>query len=136
MLGNHLQDDLDTYFHKINKLMVCKGSRKKKLIEELKASIEDFLDDHPEASIHDIVGRFGTPEDIAIDYISSVEGSEFGNDLNSARFIKRAALFVGLAIVIIFCVLCIFCYLKNAESADGFTDFGVAEGIKLLKNGG
>lgn len=129
MKNNHLKYDLDTYYHRIRKLMVCKNRDKKKLIAELEGNIDAFLEDHPGASFDDITGHFGTPEDIAIDYISSVEGSELGNGLNKARFVKRLSLVVGLVIVLIFSLMCVFCYLKNVESAEGFAGFDVEKGI-------
>lgn len=117
MKNNRLELDLNFYYHEIKKQLVCKSSKKKKLIMELKGNIAEFLEDNPNSSINVITQHFGTPEDIADGYISSMEGGELGSNLQKSKWFRRIITMALLVIVAIVSLVCIIELLDNHNYA-------------------
>lgn len=57
--------NLHKYLKEIKNYLTCPEEEKRKFLEELESSIDEFLADHPHATEADLVHRFGDPAGIA-----------------------------------------------------------------------
>ena len=84
------------YLKQIKKLLVCKGSKKRKFLKSFDDNIEEFLKDNPDASYDELQKNMGTPQEIANEFLEN----------ESAVHIKRRTTIVKLVIIgIIICLI-------------------------------
>ena len=91
--------DLQLYFNAIRKELRTASSEKQQIIEALQSDIEEYLTDFPEATLENIISRFGTPESIAKEPLHALPMDEIRSELDIARFNKKATL-IALATVV------------------------------------
>lgn len=91
--------DLQLYFNAIRKELRTASSEKQQIIEALQSDIEEYLTDFPEATLENIISRFGTPESIAKEHLHALPMDEIRSELDIARFNKKATL-IALATVV------------------------------------
>ncbi|MCI9575757.1 MAG: hypothetical protein HFJ84_03595 [Clostridiales bacterium] len=66
MIANSkLEQELKAFFKELNGLLLCSEEEKEAIFAGIQESVDEYLDDHPDASMEDIIKRIGTPEDIA-----------------------------------------------------------------------
>ena len=63
MVGNK---ELTNYIRSIQKNMNCSSENKKRFLEELESDIREDIQKNPDMSYKDIIGKYGSPENIAI----------------------------------------------------------------------
>ena len=90
--------ELDNYCQQIEKILVGNQSDKSKILNTARCDMEEFLTEFPDATVDDLVKRFGTPEDYAKEYAFSLDSGELAQKLNVVRFRKKAIM-IGVAIV-------------------------------------
>ena len=90
--------ELEKYCRKIEKALVGNQTDKARILNTAKCDMEEFLEEFPDATMDDLVKRFGTPEDYAREFISGLDSGELTQKLNVVRFRKKAIM-VGVAIV-------------------------------------
>ena len=61
--------NLHKYLKEIKNYLTCPEEEKRKFLEELESSIDEFLADHPHATEADLVHRFGDPAGIAQSFL-------------------------------------------------------------------
>lgn len=125
-----LKDELNEYISNIRKQLVCNAADKKRLLSDLTFNIDEFIEDHPESSINDIIEHFGTPEDIAGGYLSSLEGGELNNKLKKTKKIRKCILFAcGIIVFILVCIF-IFEYLDSRNFVNGYEEIVVNQSVE------
>ena len=92
------ETELEKYCRKIEKVLVGNQIDKARILNTAKCDMEEFLEEFPDATMDDLVKRFGTPEDYAKEYASGLDSGELAQKLNVVRFRKKAIM-VGVAIV-------------------------------------
>ena len=90
--------ELDNYCQQIEKILVGNQSDKSKILNTARCDMEEFLTEFSDATVDDLVKRFGTPEDYAREYVSGLDSGEVTKKLNVTKFRKKAIM-VGVAIV-------------------------------------
>lgn len=68
--------DVRRYLRAIRGWLPCAGKMKKQMLGEIKATVEGFLEENPEADYKALVARFGTPQQIAATYVDEAETGE------------------------------------------------------------
>lgn len=91
--------ELDNYCQQIEKILVGNQSDKSKILNTARCDMEEFLTEFPDATMEDLVKRFGTPEDYAKEYAFSLDSGELAQKLNVARFRKKAIM-IGVAVIV------------------------------------
>ena len=64
------------YFREIRLLIPVSSKGVKKFLQDFRSSVEEYAENHPECSAEEIIERFGSPEDVAYEYVSSVDAEE------------------------------------------------------------
>ena len=68
--------NLHKYLKEIKNYLTCPEEEKRKFLEELESSIDEFLADHPHATEADLVHRFGDPAGIAQSFLQEEDFKE------------------------------------------------------------
>ena len=97
---NDVQTEIETYFQQISKALPREG--RKTLLPDIRAGVESYLAENPEAGIDDVVSYVGTPEDIAAEYYSNLDGGEITGEMKIGRKIVVIILLFVLAAAVIF----------------------------------
>ena len=91
---NDVQTEIETYFQQIAKALLREG--RKTLLPDIRAGVESYLAENPEAGIDDVVSYVGTPEDIAAEYYSNLDGGEITKEIKVGR---------KIAVIVLICLL-------------------------------
>ena len=67
------QKETAKYFKQIRLLLPIYRKQEKKFIGDLKAIVDEYINENPECSYDDITERFETPTEVVHNYISSID---------------------------------------------------------------
>ena len=65
----------ERYLRAVRKALHCPGRQGKRLLRQLSEDIEEYCEEHPDATEEELCRRFGTPEDVAADFVEDLGGS-------------------------------------------------------------
>lgn len=65
----------ERYLRAVRKALHCPGQQGKRLLRQLSEDIEEYCEEHPDATEEELCRRFGTPEDVAADFVEDLGGS-------------------------------------------------------------
>ena len=63
------------YLRAVRWALRCPGRQGKQLLRQLSEDIEEYCEEHPVATEEELCRRFGTPEDVAADFVEDLGGS-------------------------------------------------------------
>lgn len=63
------------YLRAVRRALRCPGRQGKQLLRQLSEDIEEYCEEHPDATEEALCRRFGTPEDVAADFVEDLGGS-------------------------------------------------------------
>lgn len=63
------------YLRAVRKALHCPGRQGKRLLHQLGEDIDEYCEEHPDATEEELCRRFGTPEDVAADFVEDLGGS-------------------------------------------------------------
>ena len=63
------------YLRAVRRALRCPGRQGKRLLRQLSEDIEEYCEEHPDATEEELCRRFGTPEDVAADFVEDLGGS-------------------------------------------------------------
>ena len=63
------------YLRAVRKALHCPGRQGKQLLHQLGEDIEEYCEEHPDATEEALCRRFGAPEDVAADFVEDLGGS-------------------------------------------------------------
>ena len=63
------------YLRAVRKALHCPGRQGKQLLHQLGEDIDEYCEEHPDATEEALCCRFGTPEDVAADFVEDLGGS-------------------------------------------------------------
>ena len=115
---------VEVYFREIKALLLCSKEQKDELLLGLKSDVEDFIEEHPDATLQDLKDHFGTPESIADSYQSTVGESEIRKKFYYSR---RMAYIVGAAVSVLFLVIFVGFVLYFAKLMKDVPEYYVVE---------
>lgn len=115
---------VEVYFREIKALLLCSKEQKDELLLGLKSDVEDFIEEHPDATLQDLKDHFGTPESIADSYQSTVGESEIRKKFHYSR---RMAYIVGAAVSILVLVIFVGFVLYFAKLMKDVPEYYVVE---------
>lgn len=98
---NRINKDIEKYLEEIKKNLVCSAAQKKTVINDLRNSIYDYVDETKATDIEDIYSHFGQPEDIAEQFVSETGGKYLKKSL-SVKNVLIAAIVALFTIALIF----------------------------------
>ena len=83
-----VKTDADLYLEAVNKKLVCPRRIRKKFLSQLSADVTELAETcKSEPTTADLEARFGTPEEVAVNYLHAAGFSEVRESLSSKRVV-------------------------------------------------
>ena len=82
------------YLRAVRKALHCPGRQGKQLLRQLSEDIEEYCEEHPDATEEALCRRFGAPEDVAADFAEDLGGSIAANIQRRRNRIATAVIVV------------------------------------------
>lgn len=83
-----VKSDADLYLEAVNKKLVCPRRIRKKFLSQLSADVTELAETcKSETTTADLEARFGTPEEVAVNYLHAAGFSEVRESLSSKRVV-------------------------------------------------
>ena len=93
-----MMKELNKYYSELNKILPIGKSAKQRFMQDLKDSVDEFLNSNEFATYHDILNNFGTPESIALTFMAQENNEETLTRITVKKRIKT----------VIICSFCLF----------------------------
>ncbi|MBE6786109.1 MAG: hypothetical protein E7538_07765 [Ruminococcaceae bacterium] len=118
-----IEKDIKIYLHAIDNNLVCPKKQKKTILEDIEASIRDYIENENITDISQLYSHFGSAEEIAKTYLADfVTPADIKRAVN-----KKKALIIGVIVALIIWLLgvCIAVYDAHDDGPD-ITVYGPA----------
>lgn len=136
MAINVTDKKLNRYYKAIRKELACDSKHGDELFNSIKANIEDYICEHPDADVEEIRQHFGTAAEIAEEYYATEDSDTIKRGLNKSRGIIVSVLaFVVVAIVFYFVVASVSFYISERNHVDSYNDEGATEFYHYYEDG-
>lgn len=121
--------EIRKYYRQIAGWLPCGGVCKRMIMDRIRANVDAYLVEHPDADMEEIQSRFGGPKEIAAAYVSDLDAGE----LLAALRVRRRVLATVLAVVMFVVVSWGACVLWAVElerrTVGGHTEDAIIEGV-------
>ena len=104
------------YVKEVKRQMLCPKKMKNDMLLSLENSIMDYMEEHPEASAQEIETHFGKPQQIAVEYIASLDQNELRKEIQKSKLIKKMIVFLAVGILLIAAVTSVVVIVWNANT--------------------
>lgn len=112
---SRINKEIDEYIAEIKKNLICSSSQKNTIINDLRESIVNFVEENDIDDINKVYAQFGTPEEIANQSISDTEPQKIKKNYKHHRVIIIGVVFAVLIIAIVI----IWAALDGHKAVDG-----------------
>lgn len=79
---NRINKEIDEYFAEIKRNLICSPSQKNTIINDLRESVVNYVEENNIDDIKKVYAQFGTPQDIADQSISDTEPQKIKKTYN------------------------------------------------------
>lgn len=87
------------YMGQVRRALTCPPTRHEKFMQDLKPLLENFSVENPDASLSDFEEAFGAPEELAQQYMSTLDQEELSKYRRRRKWLDRLPLVImGLVI--------------------------------------
>lgn len=111
---------LQNYFREIKKELPCGGCKRRKILRDLRQSVDDFLAENPEATYDRVVELFGTPQQIADSCVAEMPPREVQKKLKIKRWIIGIVAGAAACALLIWLISVGIMFMKEIRSAGGY----------------
>lgn len=91
--------DVSTFINNVDILIPVKNKNSKMFLEDMRISIDDYVSEHNQCTMDDIVAEFGTEKDIALDYIESLDTDNLIEQLSKTALIRKLIAIVAVSAI-------------------------------------
>lgn len=113
---SRINKEIDEYIAEIKKNLICSSSQKNTIINDLRESIVNFVEENNIDDINKVYAQFGTPEEIANQSISDTEPQKIKKNYKHHRVI-----IIGVVVaVLIITIVIIWAALDGHKAVDGY----------------
>lgn len=107
--------DIDAFVHDIQLMIPVSDDNSKRFLKDMCSSISDYVSAHEKCTLDEIIGEFGDPKDIALDYIDSLDSNELVRKLSHAQLLRRLVAIVAATAVVALTIYTAFLYRGYTE---------------------
>lgn len=125
-----MEEELNHYINNIKNGLICSSKEKKKLMRDLKESIDDYMDCNDVNEIEQIYAQFGSVEDI----VTSTNAMVNSKALKKAINWKKTVVLAVIAMIALFAIFLATSFLDVHKSANGYYVEGPAEELTTQAN--
>lgn len=113
---NRINKEIDEYFAEIKRNLICSPSQRNTIINDLRESVVNYVEENNIDDINKVYAQFGTPQDIADQSISDTEPQKIKRTYNHHRVI-----IIGVVVaVLIVAIVIIWAALDGHKSTNGY----------------
>lgn len=113
---SRINKEIDEYIAEIKKNLICSSSQTNTIINDLRNSIVNFVEENDIDDINKVYAQFGTPEEIANQSISDTEPQKIKKNYKHHRVI-----IIGVVVaVLIIAIVIIWAALDGHKAVDGY----------------
>ena len=92
--------EIEAYLQQIEKsLFTCPKKKRFAFLRDFRGCLNAYIEEHPEASVQELQGMFGSPEEIAEAFLQSEQFDTSKNVFSSKKRISRIVLIAVCALV-------------------------------------
>lgn len=124
---SNLDTALKRYYRSIRKDLPCSYKMKKRIIQQIQESVDQFLEQNPDADFDAVQLHFGEPQTIALSYIEDQDTPEL---LRKMRIKKRIITIVAgamVAVLVIWGVAVAWAVICEERAQDGHVIVDIGE---------
>ncbi|MDD6279788.1 MAG: DUF6120 family protein [Oscillospiraceae bacterium] len=110
------QQERKQYLNQIKKLLVCKGSQRKKFLNSFADNMDEYLKDNPDADFAKLQEDMGTPQEIANAFLENEDASKIKKRMSFKKWIILGIVGVLIIAVVFFVCAFIDSYKSNRGS--------------------
>ena len=99
-----MKDTKKQYMKRVWALFPVYGIPERRFLKGLENSLEEYLLEHPAASLSDFEDRFGAPQDVVNEYITGSDVDYLYKRLNIAKYIRLACIVMLALAILLFAV--------------------------------
>ena len=111
--------ELRRYMRKVRSWIPGSGKLKKGILDQIEATVHEYLTENPGADYTSLLKRFGTPQQIASAYVDAMDTAELLRNLKIRRNVLRIVATVAAAIIIIWAGAVSVALVSDYNSANG-----------------
>lgn len=115
----------NNYLRQIAAISKSCGVYHKSIVKRLKVDLEDYLDDHPEATEESIQRHFGHPEDYVKEYLTGMTSEEIALNLSTKRFWRKLVITVTAVFLTLVLALVLWIGIRNSQTASKYYSYEV-----------
>lgn len=104
------------------------GVYRKPMAERLKADLEDYLEEHPEATAESLQQHFGHPEDYVKEFLTGESSEELARCLSAKRFSRKLATTVVAVFLTSVIALGLWIGIRNSQTVGQYYSYEVYDG--------
>lgn len=78
-------NELSGYYRSIQKALPCSVCQKRKLMKDIRCSVDSFLQEHPDATFETVSAHFGSPQQIVDTYTEEMPPRELQKTLKMKK---------------------------------------------------
>lgn len=111
------------YIQSIRLFLPLNRKAEKMYLKKLKAHVDSFCDDNNSISDEQIFEEFGTPQENAYNYLTTLDSEEIAKAIDTKRLVYRTITFASIISVVTAIVFSLFVYkitLSNARQIELF----------------
>ena len=113
---SRMNKEIDEYIVEIKRNLICSSSQKNTIINDLRESIVNFVEENNIDDINKVYAQFGTPEEIANQSISDTEPQKIKKNYKHHRVI-----IIGVVVaVLIIAIVIIWAAFDGHKAVDGY----------------
>lgn len=118
--------ELKSYFREIKEVLPGNDCKKKKILRDIRLSVDNFLEENPDATFEAVVEHFGTPQQIGDSYTVEMPPWEMQRQLKIKKRI------IGIVAGAVACALLLWgiaigiALINDSKRANGYHEEGPA----------
>lgn len=120
---------LKSYYREISAWLPCGGRLKRDIMGRIRANVDAYLEENPDANMEAIENRFGTPKEIAAAYVSDLDAGELLAALRVRRRIVAAVLAAVMFVVVSWGGCVLWAVHEANKTYGGHTEDAIIEGV-------
>ena len=118
-----IEKDIEKYMRAVEDYLVCPKEQKDKVLSEIRNSIYVYAEENGISDIGEVYDRFGTPEEIASQHLSTVDPKK----IKKALSIKRVFAIALTALVVSFIVFLVAMFMDAHKDNNGTIEETIIE---------
>jgi hypothetical protein len=112
--------EINNYLKLVRSELYLDSKKKNKIVNDLRCSIKDFSENNPSANLSDLYEEYGTPKDLACEFIGQEDGEKLKQKIHISKRIKFWIAIGIILVILIVSTITILNYIENRHYRDGY----------------